>query len=160
ARMVTAESLTATGDILGTVSYLAPEQILGEPVSPSTDVYALGVVAYQCLTLSPPFVADSPVAVALMHTRDAPPPLPAGVRPAGRGAGRGAWARGRGGRWPSAAAMAGAASAAASGDGDALGWAEPGPRPAPVSVPPAQRTGPTPPARQTVTARQSRRPAN
>jgi serine/threonine-protein kinase len=134
ARMVTAESLTATGDILGTVSYLAPEQILAEPITPSTDLYALGVVAYQCLTLSPPFVADTPVAVALMHTRDAPPPLPAGVPDPVAQVVMVALAKNPRDRWPSAAAMGQAAMAAADGAATAP----------PVPAPLPRRTGPGP----------------
>jgi serine/threonine-protein kinase len=165
ARMVTADSLTATGDILGTVSYLAPEQVLGEPITPSTDLYALGVVAYQCLTLSPPFVADTPVAVALMHTRDAPPPLPPAVPESVRRVVMRALAKDPRDRWSSAAAMAEAASAAASGE--AVAWVEPLPRPA--SPAPASPTntglrvthhgplGQARAARQMATARQRRR---
>jgi eukaryotic-like serine/threonine-protein kinase len=134
ARMVTAESLTATGDILGTVSYLAPEQILAEPITPSTDLYALGVVAYQCLTLTPPFVADTPVAVALMHTRDAPPPLPVGVPDPVAQVVMVALAKDPRDRWPSAAAMGQAAMAAADGAATAP----------PIPVSPGRRVGPGP----------------
>jgi eukaryotic-like serine/threonine-protein kinase len=134
ARMVTAESLTATGDILGTVSYLAPEQILAEPITPATDLYALGAVAYQCLTLTPPFVADTPVAVALMHTRDEPPPMPAGVPGPVAQVVMVALAKDPRDRWPSAGAMGQAAMAAADGAATMP----------PIPVPLPRRAGPGP----------------
>ena len=81
ARSVAAEPVTAAGGVIGTAAYLAPEQVAGSPVAPATDVYALGVVAYECLTMTQPFVADSPVGVALKHTRDEPPPLPDTIPP-------------------------------------------------------------------------------
>src|SRR5690606_22242860 len=48
-------SLTATGALIGTASYLAPEQVLGRPATAQSDVYALGVVAYECLSGRRPF---------------------------------------------------------------------------------------------------------
>jgi hypothetical protein len=71
--------LTRTGTVLGTVQYLSPEQASGAPSGPPVDVYALGVVAHECLTGARPFSADSPVAVAVAHVNEPPPPLPAEV---------------------------------------------------------------------------------
>jgi serine/threonine protein kinase len=71
--------------LLGTAGYLAPEQATGQPVTPATDVYALGVVAYECLAGRRPFTGDHPIAVALAHLLQAPPPLPEDVPPAVRG---------------------------------------------------------------------------
>jgi serine/threonine-protein kinase len=61
------ESLTQTGTVLGTAGYLAPEQALGQPTSPATDEYALAVVAFELLTGSRPFSADSIAADAAAH---------------------------------------------------------------------------------------------
>jgi serine/threonine-protein kinase len=115
ARAVEAEPVTAAGGLIGTAAYLAPEQISGGRVAPATDVYALGVVAYECLTLTRPFVADSPVGVALMHTRDEPPPLPDTVPLEVRHVVMRALAKDPDQRWPSARAMAEAATDASRG---------------------------------------------
>jgi serine/threonine protein kinase len=68
--------------LLGTAGYLAPEQATGQPVTPATDVYALGVVAYECLAGRRPFSGEHPLAVALAHLLRPPPPLPWDVPPA------------------------------------------------------------------------------
>ncbi|MBO0777054.1 MAG: serine/threonine protein kinase, partial [Actinobacteria bacterium] len=70
--------LTRTGMLVGTPAYLAPERVAGASGTPAADLYALGVVAYECLAGFPPFRGD-PLAVAAAH-RDRPlPPLPAGI---------------------------------------------------------------------------------
>jgi eukaryotic-like serine/threonine-protein kinase len=69
-------NLTATGIVMGTALYVSPEQATGQPLSGSSDVYSLGVVAYECLAGDPPFVADQPLAIAIMHKHDPVPPLP------------------------------------------------------------------------------------
>lgn len=61
------DSLTKTGTVLGTAGYLAPEQARGERSTPATDCYALGVVAFELLTGTRPFAADSPTAEAAAH---------------------------------------------------------------------------------------------
>ncbi len=75
-RPISSERLTESGRIYGTPEYLSPEQAEGRVVaSPHTDIYSLGVVAYEMLTGEPPFLADTPFGVALKHMRQLPPPL-------------------------------------------------------------------------------------
>jgi serine/threonine protein kinase len=68
-------------EILGTALYMAPEQVTGDPVTPATDVYALGAVAYHCLAGRPPFTGKTPLQITLRHLSDEPPPLPPDVPP-------------------------------------------------------------------------------
>ncbi|MEV7801851.1 serine/threonine-protein kinase [Microbispora sp. NPDC088329] len=79
ARAREAAPLTATGTILGTAQYVSPEQASGTTLTPASDIYSLGVVAYECLAGRPPFTAETPVALALRHLNDTPPPLPGNV---------------------------------------------------------------------------------
>jgi eukaryotic-like serine/threonine-protein kinase len=76
-----AVNLTATGIVMGTALYVSPEQATGQTVTGASDIYSLGVVAYECLAGQPPFVADQPLAIAIMHKHDPVPPLPADVPP-------------------------------------------------------------------------------
>lgn len=67
-------AMTETGITLGTVYYIAPEQARGRPATPQSDIYALGVVLYEMLTGRLPFTGDTPVAVAMKHISEPPPP--------------------------------------------------------------------------------------
>ncbi|MFB9234723.1 protein kinase [Plantactinospora siamensis] len=107
--------LTAAGAVLGTASYISPEQATGGVATATSDVYALGVVAYQCLAGRRPFEGDNPLEIAMRHVRDAPRPLPADCPPAVRGIVERAMAKDPAARWPSAAAMAAVARQAAGG---------------------------------------------
>ncbi len=71
--------LSATGTVLGTPQYMAPEQALGQELDHSCDIYALGIVAYELLAGAPPFQADTPLAVLMKHVRE-PIPIPAPER--------------------------------------------------------------------------------
>lgn len=67
-----ASDMTATGSILGTAHYIAPEQAQGEVITPRTDLYAVGVVLYEMLTGRTPFEGDSAVSIALAHVNNTP----------------------------------------------------------------------------------------
>ena len=67
-------SVTQTAAVIGTAQYLSPEQARGDPVDPRSDVYSLGCVLYEMITGEPPFIGDSPVAVAYQHVREDPVP--------------------------------------------------------------------------------------
>ena len=76
ARIADQVPLTATGQVMGTVQYLSPEQASGHPASPATDIYSLGIVAYECLAGKRPFTGESQVAIAMAQINEQPPPLP------------------------------------------------------------------------------------
>jgi eukaryotic-like serine/threonine-protein kinase len=74
ARMRGTGTLTETGTVLGTASYLSPEQATGEPAGPASDVYSFGVILFRLLTGRLPFTATNAMELVRMH-RDEPPPL-------------------------------------------------------------------------------------
>jgi serine/threonine-protein kinase len=76
ARIADQVPLTATGQDMGTVQYLSPEQASGHPASPTTDIYSLGIVAYEALAGRRPFTGESQVAIAMAQINEAPPELP------------------------------------------------------------------------------------
>ncbi len=78
--------LTQPGQVMGTLDYLAPELIRGDPATPQSDLYALGCVAYECVVGAAPFAHKSFFEVGLAHLEEAPtdprekhPELPAGL---------------------------------------------------------------------------------
>jgi eukaryotic-like serine/threonine-protein kinase len=79
ARITDQVPLTATGQVMGTVQYLSPEQASGQPASPATDIYSLGIVAYECLAGHRPFTGESQVAIAMAQINDIAPDLPHSV---------------------------------------------------------------------------------
>ncbi len=84
AKAADAAPVTRSGMVMGTAHYIAPEQALGAEASPSSDVYSLAVVGYECLMGHRPFLSDNAVTVAMMHIREVPPPLPPDVPPGAR----------------------------------------------------------------------------
>ncbi|GAA1784535.1 hypothetical protein GCM10009712_34680 [Pseudarthrobacter sulfonivorans] len=76
ARLADQVPLTQTGQVMGTAQYLAPEQATGQVATGASDIYALGVIGYECLTGHRPFSGESQIAIALAQVNDAPPPLP------------------------------------------------------------------------------------
>ncbi|MEU5691082.1 serine/threonine-protein kinase [Actinosynnema sp. NPDC020468] len=81
AKAADAAPVTHSGMVMGTAHYIAPEQALGHAAEPASDVYALAVCGYECLTGHRPFRSENAVTVAMMHIRDLAPPLPPDVPP-------------------------------------------------------------------------------
>jgi eukaryotic-like serine/threonine-protein kinase len=73
ARALADAQITEAGTVTGTVQYLAPEQLQGEPADPRTDLYALGVVAFEVLTGTLPFTGETPMAIAYKHIHERVP---------------------------------------------------------------------------------------
>jgi serine/threonine protein kinase len=113
ARHEDASRLTASGAILGTPSYLSPEQVKGEPAGPPSDIYALGLVAYECLAGERPFTGDNPYAVALQRLQASPRTIAVALPDRIRAVVAKSLATDPQDRWPSAAAFGAAARDAA-----------------------------------------------
>jgi serine/threonine-protein kinase len=160
ARIAFESTVTSTGTILGTASYLSPEQIRGEPATALSDVYALAVVAFELLTGSKPFEAEHFAAQANMHLEREPPrasqietSLPAAVD----GVLTRGLAKDPGARWATATELADALTRAALEPGESAIAATttptavteqlkatPGPATAPGSPRPPRPGGPAP----------------
>jgi serine/threonine-protein kinase len=145
ARSALVGQLTQAGAVLGTASYISPEQASGSTASPASDVYALGVVAYQCLSGHRPFDGANPLDIAMKHVQEMARPLPADIPPAVRSIVERAMAKDPATRWPTAAAMAVVARQAAAGLAGTAPHAVPADRPysggpsgAPASGPPSR----------------------
>ncbi|WP_407319945.1 protein kinase [Isoptericola halotolerans] len=74
-------TMTATGMVMGTAQYLSPEQAVGQPATAASDLYALGIVAYEATAGKRPFTGSTPVDIAVAHVNNAVPPLPSTVHP-------------------------------------------------------------------------------
>jgi serine/threonine-protein kinase len=143
ARSAQVGQLTQAGSVLGTASYISPEQASGAVATPLSDIYALGVVAYQCLSGRRPYEGDNPLEIAMRHVRDQPPPLPADIPPSVRGIVERAMAKDPAARFPTASAFGQVARRTAGGLAGGTGAV--GPSGAPVSVPPGvSQTSPGP----------------
>ena len=125
ARIADQVPLTATGQVMGTVQYLAPEQASGQIATPSTDIYSLGVVAYECLAGRRPFTGDSQVAIAMAQINDTPPALTEDIPAAVRNLVFSCLAKEESGRPASAVKLAQAATALHRGDVHAAAAAVP-----------------------------------
>ncbi|KUL29263.1 hypothetical protein ADL15_29345 [Actinoplanes awajinensis subsp. mycoplanecinus] len=109
ARSVGVTGITSTNVVMGSVHYMAPEQAEGKPVTAATDVYALGAVAFHCLTGRPPYVGDNPLAILGQLVHGQPPVLPPDVPRAVAAVVMRALAKDPAQRFPSGAALADAA---------------------------------------------------
>lgn len=121
ARAADTVALTGTGEVIGTPHYISPEQAAGERAGKASDVYALGVVLYECLAGRRPFVADTPLLTVLAHLRDPVPPLPDSVPPHLRDVTMRALAKEPGDRLPGAADMAAALRGGSAGSAAGAG---------------------------------------
>jgi eukaryotic-like serine/threonine-protein kinase len=145
ARSALVGQLTVAGSVLGTASYISPEQAAGGVATPASDVYALGVVAYQCLAGRRPFDGDTPLEIAMKHVRDTPPPLPADTPPAVRAIVERAMAKDPPARWASAAQLATVARQAAATLNGQAAPGPAGPAQARAAAPPHSARVPAPP---------------
>src|SRR5699024_8830413 len=84
ARLADQVPLTATGQVMGTAQYLAPEQATGQQATGVSDIYALGIIGYECLAGYRPFTGESQIAIALAQVNDDPPELPDSIPAPGR----------------------------------------------------------------------------
>lgn len=79
ARAVGQPAMTEVGMVMGTAQYLSPEQVNGHPATAASDIYALGIVAYEMLVGNRPFTGTTPLQIAIRHVEQTVPPLSADV---------------------------------------------------------------------------------
>jgi len=118
ARLADQVPLTATGQVMGTVQYLAPEQAGGKPASAATDIYSLGIVAYEALAGRRPFKGESQVAIAMAQIKETPTELPSSIPSAVRALVMSCMSKKPDGRPLSGEALAKAAEAISRGDNE------------------------------------------
>ncbi len=118
ARLADQVPLTATGQVMGTVQYLAPEQAGGKPASAATDIYSLGIVAYEALAGRRPFKGESQVAIAMAQIKETPTELPSSIPSAVRALVMSCMSKKPQGRPISGEALAKAATAISRGDNE------------------------------------------
>ena len=70
ARAASSVTISQTGSVMGTAGYMSPEQALGKPATPKSDLYSLGVVLYETLTGELPYTAENPIAVSMKHVNE------------------------------------------------------------------------------------------
>jgi serine/threonine protein kinase len=126
ARIADQVPLTATGQVMGTVQYLSPEQASGKSASPTTDIYSLGIVAYEALAGRRPFTGESQVAIAMAQINETPPELPVTISEPVRNLVYASIAKNPADRPASAAHLTRAAQALRRGDIEAAAAAVPG----------------------------------
>jgi len=142
------KDITTTGSILGTVTYLSPEQGRGEEPDQRSDLYGLGIVLYELVVGRPPFAGETQIATAMMHVNEAPPTprsIRAGIPRPLESVIMKALEKEPGARFGSAEEMARALGAAAGDDGATTVWqTDAGPRGRPpADAPPARASGDT-----------------
>lgn len=147
ARALAGATVTGTGAVMGTPQYLSPEQARGETATPASDVYGLGVVAYECLAGRRPFDKETAVATALAHLNDPVPPLPDTVPPELAAVVMRALSKRPAERYPDAGALA--AAIRGGGVDEAATAVVPPVVAPPASAPATQVMGPVPPTAAT-----------
>ncbi len=140
-------NLTSTGMIMGTAAYASPEQLNGQQLTGSSDVYSLGVAAYECLAGRKPFTGDTPATIIAGHIGHNPPQLPPDIPPAIAQLVMRTLAKDPADRWPSAAAFAQACRDAAAGRAPAAPTAVMAAAPPPPAATTAMASPPPSPPR-------------
>ncbi|MTD14740.1 protein kinase [Nakamurella sp. YIM 132087] len=136
--------VTRGGMVMGTAQYLSPEQASGLEAVPASDVYALGIVAYECLAGHRPFNGEHPLSVAMMQVREEPPPLPPDIPPPVVALVMRMLAKDPAARFPDGATVSRAVAAVRAGGNPSVGFGPPasGGVPAPIPSAPVPQVPP------------------